>query len=194
MKTRHFSKILDSHYFSFFALSNLLTQTCLHFCRTGQLTSSEHAKCTQSILFIITFVCLSVPHAVVTHVHLKTHTENSTKPTDMNYSSSPPSLQKGEGQLTPSLTFVQRYERLRESQRRLWVYIPGGYFNPSLSPSTKQYSFPSDRQRKTEFLTFIPIMTITTIYTKKYMDINVYSFPHRLDVMILNANYLKQRG
>ncbi len=130
----------------------------------------------------------------VTHVHLKTHTENSTKPTDMNYSSSPPSLQKGEGQLTPSLTFVQRYERLRESQRRLWVYIPGGYFNPSLSPSTKQYSFPSDRQRKTEFLTFIPIMTITTIYTKKYMDINVYSFPHRLDVMILNANYLKQRG
>ncbi len=22
------------------------------------------------------------------------------------------------------------------------------------------------------------------IYTKKYMDINVYSFPHRLDVMI----------
>ncbi len=98
----------------------------------------------------------------------------------MNYSPSPPSLQKGEGQLTPSLTFV--------------VYIPRGYFNPSLSPSTKQYSFPSDRQRKTEFLTFTPIMTITTIYTKEYMDINVYSFPHRLDVMILNANYLKQRG
>ncbi len=60
--------------------------------------------------------------------------------------------------------------------------------------NTKQDSFPSARQRKTEFLTFISIMTITTIYTKKYMDINVYSFPHRLDVMILNANYLKQRG
>ncbi len=40
--------------FSFYALSNLLTQTCLHVCTTGQLTSSEHAKCT----FIITSVCL----------------------------------------------------------------------------------------------------------------------------------------
>ncbi len=114
--------------------------------------------------------------------------------TDMNYSSSPPSLQKGEGQLTPSLTFVQRYERLRESQRRLWVYIPRGYFNPSLSFSTKLRLSSSDRQRKTEFLTFIPIMTITTIYTNKYMDINVYSFPHRLDVMISNVNYFGQCG
>ncbi len=26
------------------------------------------------------------------------------------------------------------------------------------------------------------------------MDIDVYSFPHRHDVMILNANYLEQRG
>ncbi len=114
--------------------------------------------------------------------------------TDMNYSSSPPSLQKGEGQLTPSLTFVQRYERLRESQRRLWVYIPRGYFNPSLSFSTKLRLSSSDRQRKTEFLTFIPIMTITTIYTNKCMDINVYSFPHRRDVMISNVNYLGQCG
>ncbi len=32
------------------------------------------------------------------------------------------------------------------------------------------------------------------IYTKKYMDINVYSFPHRLDVMISNVNYLGKRG
>ncbi len=31
------------------------------------------------------------------------------------------------------------------------------------------------------------------IYTKKYMDINVYSFPHRLDVM-WNMNYLGKRG
>ncbi len=79
MKTRHVSKVIDvfsknlfmsirnmkkkeipgSHYFSFFALSNLLTQTCLHFCRTGQLTS-EHTKCTYPILFIIVFVCLFV--------------------------------------------------------------------------------------------------------------------------------------
>ncbi len=78
--------------------------------------------------------------------------------------------------------------------QRLWVYIPRGYFNPSLSPSTKLRLSSSDRQRKTEFLTFIPIMTITTIYTKKYMDINVYSSPHRLDVMILNVNYLGQCG
>ncbi len=42
----------------FFALNNLLTQTSLHFCTTGQLTSSKHAKCT---LFIIRLVCLSVP-------------------------------------------------------------------------------------------------------------------------------------
>ncbi len=56
MKIRHVSKVLDvfrrtcsclkeiqgSHYFSFFALSNFITQTCLNFCRTGQLTSSEH--------------------------------------------------------------------------------------------------------------------------------------------------------
>ncbi len=46
---RHKKEILGSHYFSFFALSNLLTQTGLHFCRTGQLTSSEHAKCTYPI-------------------------------------------------------------------------------------------------------------------------------------------------
>ncbi len=48
-----------AHYFSFYALSNLLTQTGLHFCRTGQLTS-EDAKYTYPVLFIITFVCLSV--------------------------------------------------------------------------------------------------------------------------------------
>ncbi len=35
MKTRHLSKILDSHYFSFFALSNLLTQTVYIFAGQG---------------------------------------------------------------------------------------------------------------------------------------------------------------
>ncbi len=44
MSIRHMKQeIPGSHYFSFFALSNLLTQTGLHFCRTGHLTS-EHAK------------------------------------------------------------------------------------------------------------------------------------------------------
>ncbi len=46
-------------------------------------------------------------------------------------------------------------------------------------------------QGKPNSLTFSPRITI---YTNKYMDIDVYSFPHRLDVMILNANYLEQRG
>ncbi len=61
MKNRHVSTVIDvfqitcsclldmkkiipgSHYFSFFALSNLLTQACLHFCTQA---SSENAKCT----------------------------------------------------------------------------------------------------------------------------------------------------
>ncbi len=42
-----------------FALSNLLTQSCLHFHTMRQLTS-EHTKCK----CIITFVWLSVPHTV----------------------------------------------------------------------------------------------------------------------------------
>ncbi len=52
-------EIPGSHYFSFFALSNLLTQTCLHFHRTGQLTSSDHAKCT--FILIYYYICLHVP-------------------------------------------------------------------------------------------------------------------------------------
>ncbi len=48
-------EIQGSHYFTFFALSNLLTQTCLHFCRIGQLTSSEPAKC---IFIIYYYICL----------------------------------------------------------------------------------------------------------------------------------------
>ncbi len=47
MSIRHMKKDTPgSHYLSFFTLSNLLTQTGLHLWRTGQLTSSEHAKCT----------------------------------------------------------------------------------------------------------------------------------------------------
>ncbi len=54
MSIRHMKKeIPGSHYFSFFALSNLLTQTCLHFCRTGQLTSSEYANCAFIIFYYI---------------------------------------------------------------------------------------------------------------------------------------------
>ncbi len=60
MSIRHMKKknieIPGSYYFSFFALSNLLTQTCLHFHRTGQLTS-EHAKCTYLLLHLFASLC-----------------------------------------------------------------------------------------------------------------------------------------
>ncbi len=78
----------------------------------------------------------------------------------------------------------------------LLLKMPIPNFNP-LSSSTKSRLFKEtdkDTQSTGGFLTFIPIMTITTIYTKKYMDINVYSFPHRLDVMIWNMNYLGNVG
>ncbi len=56
MSIRHMKKETpSSHHFSFFALGNLLTQTCLHFHRTGQLTFSEHAKYTFIIYY---YICL----------------------------------------------------------------------------------------------------------------------------------------
>ncbi len=47
---------IGSYYFSFFALSNSLTQTCLHFHRTGQLNSSEHANI-YYLLHLFTSLC-----------------------------------------------------------------------------------------------------------------------------------------
>ncbi len=68
----------------------------------------------------LTFQCVRMSDFAVVVPLRREDTHREFNPaTDMNYSSSPPSLQKGEGQLTPSLTFVQRYERLRENQRRL---------------------------------------------------------------------------
>ncbi len=68
----------------------------------------------------------------------------------------------------------------------------------STPPSSTNRALFNETDKETQstegFLTFISIMTITTIYTKKYMDINVYSFPHSLDVMISNVNYLGQCG
>ncbi len=56
MSIRHMKKeIPGSYYFSFFALSNLLTQACLHFCTQGS-SSSENAKCT----FIIYYICFPI--------------------------------------------------------------------------------------------------------------------------------------
>ncbi len=82
---------------------------------------------------------------------------------------------RGEGQLIPSLTLsCKGTDGSGNGSGRLHGYIPRGDFNPSLSPSTKQYSGPADRQRRTFFLTFSPRITI---YTNKYMDIDVYFFP-----------------
>ncbi len=50
-----------SHYFSFFALISFLTQACLQFHMTGQLTSSEHAKYTRIIYdYIYLPVCAHI--------------------------------------------------------------------------------------------------------------------------------------
>ncbi len=51
-----------SYYFSLFALRNLLTQACLHFARQSNslLLNMQNVH----LLFIITFVCLSVPQTV----------------------------------------------------------------------------------------------------------------------------------
>ncbi len=55
MSIRHMKKeIPGSHYFSFYALSNLLTQTCLHFCTQGS-SSYENAKYTFIIYYYICF-------------------------------------------------------------------------------------------------------------------------------------------
>ncbi len=58
MSIRHMKMSNGSHYFSFFALRNLLTQACLHFCMTGKLASSEHAKCAFYYLLLHLFASL----------------------------------------------------------------------------------------------------------------------------------------
>ncbi len=50
-------------------------------------------------------------------------------------------------------------------------------FQPPPPFNTKQDSSPSDRPRKTKLLAFTPLMTITTIYTNKCMDIYCVLFP-----------------
>ncbi len=54
MKKTKDIELPGSYYFTFFVLSNLLTENGFHFRRTGQLTSSEHAKCA----FIYYYICL----------------------------------------------------------------------------------------------------------------------------------------
>ncbi len=65
MSIRHEKETPCSHYFSFFSLSNLPTQTCLHLLqdRAAQNMRNVHIYIYiyNTILFIIAFVSLSVP-------------------------------------------------------------------------------------------------------------------------------------
>ncbi len=61
-----------------------------------------------------------------------------------------PFMQKGRRSTDLISNFRARYERLRESQRCLWPYIPRGDFNPSLSPVRSSTLFHRDKQRKTK--------------------------------------------
>ncbi len=67
---------------------------------------------------------------------------------------------------------------------------------PSASAQKRAFSFYyKQRNAMGTFLKDIrSFHDFQNIYTKKYMDINVYSFPHRLDVMISNVNYFGQCG
>ncbi len=58
---------------------------------------------------------------------------------------------------------------------------------------TKQEFSPSDEPRKTKLLAFLTRITIAITQINIWI-FNVHSFPHRHDVMILNANYLGQCG
>ncbi len=66
MSIRHLKKKerrnAGSYYFSFFALSNLLTQTCLRFPGIGQLTSSDHANCKMYIYYLLLKLFASLCH------------------------------------------------------------------------------------------------------------------------------------
>ncbi len=51
-------KEIGSHYFYFFALNNLLTETCLHFCTAGQLF---FWTCKMYIAYIVYYyICFSL--------------------------------------------------------------------------------------------------------------------------------------
>ncbi len=71
---------------------------------------------------------------------------------------------------------------------------------PSKAPSTsaQKRAFSFYYEQRNAMGTFLKDIRsfhdFQNIYTKKYMDINVYSFPHRLDVMISNVNYFGQCG
>ncbi len=90
-------------------------------CPTRGLNTLDHSRQSSDHVFTLSDVVL----------HRREHTHREFNPaTDMNYSSSPPSLQKGEGQLIPSLTFVQRYERLRTKENRIPdIYSNYDYYN-----------------------------------------------------------------
>ncbi len=87
MKSRHVSKVIDVFQRTCSCLLDSwknkyqvhITSLSVHwliywhkpvYISAGQGSSSEHAKCTYPILFIITFVCLSVPLTVLMQLNL----------------------------------------------------------------------------------------------------------------------------
>ncbi len=101
----------------------------------------------------------------------------------------------GEGQLIPSLTLsCKGTDGSGNGSGRLHGYIPRGDFNPSLSPSTSNTLVHFGQTKENLFfLTFLTRITIATTQINIWI-FNVYSFPHRHDVMISSANYLGQCG
>ncbi len=138
-------------------------------------------SCVCRFSLCLLFQCLKMFHRV--HLHAKGGCVTQCQPEDTHREFQ---TQQQKWIITPKSSLSRKREKVNWSHHKRsckgtdgsgngsghrQVYIPRGYFNPSLSPSTKLRLSSADRQRKTEFLTVIPNMTITTIYANKYVDI-----------------------
>ncbi len=100
-----------------------------------------------------------------------THTENS-KPSNRNelLPQSPPFHAKGRRSTDP---ITNARAKVRTAPGMVLDTVKPTFQSIVQTPpfNTKQNSSPSDRPRKTKLLAFLTRITITTIYTNKYMDI-----------------------
>ncbi len=107
---------------------------------------------------------------VVRHRH-QTPTENS-KPSNSNelLPQSPPFHAKGRRSTDP---ITNARAKVRTAPGMALDTVKSTFQSIVQTPpfNTKQDSSPSDRPRKTKLLAFLTRITITTIYTNKYMDI-----------------------
>ncbi len=107
---------------------------------------------------------------VVRHRH-KTHTANS-KPSNRNelLPQSSPFHAKGRRSTDP---ITNARAKVRTAPGMALDTVKSTFQSIVQTPpfNTKQDSSPSDRPRKTKLLAFSTRITITTIYTNKYMDI-----------------------